>query len=64
MNQRLCHDCALMMAVHCVELLGGLLREDEKMDARDEFYRICNAGLEAFCIQQERLTQRLNPLDN
>ncbi len=64
MNQRLMHDCALMMAEHLVELVSPCLREEEKLDARDEFYAVCRAGLEAYEAQAGRLHKRLHPTDN
>ena len=30
MNERLCHDVALMMAMHCFEMMENLLREEDK----------------------------------
>lgn len=53
-----------MMAQHCVELLGNLLREEERKDALDEFYRVCHAGLECYLIQSDRMQHRLNPTNN
>lgn len=64
MNQRLCHDCALMMTEHCIELLVNVLDEEQKLQARDGIYEICLAGIEAFCLQQDRMMQRLNPTKN
>ena len=32
--------------------------------AFDEFYVIAKAGIEAFCIQENRMLQRLNPTKN
>lgn len=64
MNQRLCHDCALMMTEHCIELLVNVLDEEQKLQARDGIFEICLAGIEAFCMQQERMQQRLRPMDN
>ena len=64
MNERLIHDCALMMAAHYVEMVGNLLREEERITAREEFYHVCKAGIECFEIQKARLLQRLNPTNN
>lgn len=63
-NERLKHDVALMMAQHCIELLGNLLREEDQQDARDEFYHVCKAGIECYLLQSDRLHHRLRPLDN
>lgn len=35
--ERLIHDVALMMAEHCIEMLGNLLSDEDKIDAREEF---------------------------
>jgi len=64
MNQRLCHDVALMMAEHCVEMLRTLLGEEELISAREEFYHVCKAGLEIYQIKADRLQHRLNPTQN
>jgi hypothetical protein len=64
MNARLIHDAAFAMAQALVDLLGTCLRDEERQDAREEFYRVCKAGLEAFCIHQDRMRQRLKPLQN
>ena len=64
MNERLAHDCALMMAEHCVDMLRNLLREEEMVTAREEFYHVCKAGIEVFCIQHERMLSRLSPTQN
>lgn len=62
--ERLLHDCAWVMAQHCVELLNNLLREEEKLTAKEEFYSICKAGIEVYEIQKERMLDRLNPTKN
>jgi hypothetical protein len=64
MNQRLVHDVAVAMT-HAI-LDGPLmpLRGEEKQAIYDRVYDICRAGIEAFCIQQDRLQHRLNPLSN
>ena len=64
MNQRLIHDTAIAMAQALVDLLGPCIREDERRDARDELYCVCKAGLEAFCLHQDRMQQRLKPTRN
>jgi hypothetical protein len=64
MNQRLCHDCALMMTQHCIELLINVLDEVKQQQAREGIYAICLAGIEAYDLQSDRMQQRLRPLDN
>lgn len=63
-NERLARDCALMMMEHCIELLVNVLDEEQKLQARDGIYEICLAGIEAFCLQDDRMRQRLEPLKN
>ena len=63
-NQRLIHDAAMAMTHTLVDLVAPCLREEERQDAFNEFYVVCQAGLEAFCIQQERMIHRLNPTKN
>ena len=59
-NQRLYYDAAFAMAAALARNRPvNRIREDERGDAFDEFYRVAHAGLEAFCIQDERMRQRL-----
>jgi hypothetical protein len=64
MNQRLCHDCALMMTEHCIELLVNVLDEEQKLQARDGIFEICLAGLECYELQVDRMQKRLRPMQN
>jgi hypothetical protein len=64
MNQRLQHDAATAMAKALLDLVVPCLREEEHQDAFEEFYAVCKAGIEAFCIQQDRMQRRLRPMDN
>jgi hypothetical protein len=64
MNQRLCHDAAMAIATALLDTVRNCLREEEWLDARNEFYRIVLAGIEAMCIQDARMQQRLNPSSN
>jgi hypothetical protein len=52
------------MAAALLEIVENCIREDERNDAFAEFYRVAHAGLEAFCIQDERMRQRLKPSRN
>jgi hypothetical protein len=53
-----------MGAEHLTQLALPLLRPEEVDDFRDEAARICVAMIEAFCVQQDRMQQRLSPLSN
>jgi hypothetical protein len=64
MNQGLMHDTALAMAQAILDLVKPCLREEERLEAFSEFYIACKAGLEAFCIQQDRMRQRFSPNNN
>lgn len=53
-----------MMTEHCIELLVNVLDEEQKLQARDGIYEICLAGIEAYCLQDDRMRKRLEPLKN
>jgi hypothetical protein len=59
MNQRLVHDTAVVMAKAILDIMKPCIREEEMRDAFSEFYVVCKAGIETFCIQQDRMQQRL-----
>jgi hypothetical protein len=60
-SDRLVHDAAVAMSQAILDIVTPCLRGEERLDALNEFYIVCKAGIEAFCIQQERLRVRLNP---
>ncbi len=55
MNDRLCHDTAVAMANALLDVIAPCLREEERLDALQEFYQVCRAGLEAHEILANRL---------
>jgi hypothetical protein len=63
-NERLVNDTVIAMAETLLDLISPSLREEEWRLAFDEFYVVCKAGIEAYCIQQDRLRERLNPMGN
>lgn len=63
-NQRLINFRALLMAQEILDSLGACLREEERRDAFDVFFRLCKSGLESFCVEQERMQRRLKPNSN
>jgi hypothetical protein len=63
-NPRLQHDAAFAMATALLDIVRDCIREDEHNDAFACFYETCKAGIEAFCIQQDRLFERLHPGKN
>ena len=52
------------MATALLDLVQNCIRDEERRDAFEEFYRVCLAGLEAHSIQEERLRHRLGPSKN
>lgn len=64
MNQRLCHDVAMTITQHCIELLVNVLDEEQERQARNGIYEICLAGLEYYELQADRIQRRLRPLNN
>jgi hypothetical protein len=64
MNARLCHDAAFAMATALLEIVQNCIRPEEHKDAFNEFYRVALSGIEAYCIQAERMQQRLYPSRN
>jgi len=52
------------MATALLEIVQNCIREEDHRDAFAEFYRIAHAGIEAFCIQEERMQQRMTPSNN
>lgn len=63
-NQRLQHDCALMMTEHCVGYLAPILTEAQRREIQEGIYAICLAGIEAYSVYDNRMHQRLEPLKN
>jgi hypothetical protein len=64
MNDRLIHDASIAMARAILDRISPCLRDEEKLEALRESYLVCKAGIEAFCIHQERMLARLNPTKN
>ena len=60
----LIHDAAHAMAAALLEIVGPVLRDDEKHDVFEEFVEICKAGIEAYTVQRNREMQRFNPTRN
>jgi hypothetical protein len=63
-NQRLQHDAATAIAQASLEVVESCVHPVCHKDAWEEFYRIALAGIEAYCLQQDRLQQRMNPTNN
>jgi hypothetical protein len=41
-----------------------VLDEEQKQQAMEGIYEICRAGIDAFCLQQDRMLHRLKPGKN
>ena len=63
-HERLINDTAMAIAQAMLDLVGPCIREETHSDAFAEFFTVAKAGLEAFCIQQDRMRQRLSPTKN
>jgi hypothetical protein len=63
-NQRLQHDTAFALATVLLRIVQNVIREEERRDAFEEFYRACRAGIEAHDIQRQRMQTRLDPFNN
>ena len=64
MNHRLIHDWAFQMAREILGTVKDCLREEEHRDAFQEFYMICQRGLESYETQADRMEKRLRPSKN
>ena len=52
------------MATALLEIVQSRIQQEDRRHAFAEFYRVCLAGLEAFCIQEEWMAHRMNPSTN
>jgi hypothetical protein len=52
------------MATALLEVVQSRIEQADRRHAFAEFYRVCLAGVEAFCIQAERMQQRMKPSRN
>jgi hypothetical protein len=53
-----------MICQHSGELLAEVLDEAQLAQAKEGIYQIALAGIQAFCLQDDRLRRRLLPLKN
>ena len=60
MNQRLIHDVAVAMAEAILDRVSPHLPYADRLTAIGDFYCICKAGVEAYCMcEQEHLVSKL-----
>jgi hypothetical protein len=64
MNQRSVNGRTFAMAQELLDLVAPCIREEERRDAFEAFYAVCKKHLEQFCIEQDRMMQRLKPTSN
>jgi hypothetical protein len=64
MNQRLIHDAAVPTALASLDLMRPFIPPDQWQEAYDGLYAICIAGIQAYEIQKQRMSERLNPTKN
>ena len=63
-NDRIRHDVAVAGATALLHSFCGCLREEERRDAFDEFYRVLLESLDKFQLQSDRMMKRLDPTNN
>lgn len=61
MNKRLQHDTAFAMAKRLRDVMGDCIREDDRHDALEAFYRVCVAGIESYELQRDQVRPRFKP---
>ncbi len=62
MNRRCINEIAFWMACEALGTLDGL-GEEEVRRLFAERFETCRAGLEAYCLQEERKQNNLRPLE-
>jgi hypothetical protein len=61
MNQRLINEHTFKLSWELVGIIEPCLRQEERRDAFEEFYRVVKAGILAYEAEAERMLQRLKP---
>lgn len=59
MDPQIHHETAMAMAHAILEVIGKHLRQEERRDAFEEFYRVCRDGIETYVVQKEWLEQKI-----
>lgn len=63
MNRRLINEVAFLTARELLGKIAHNYREEEHRDIFEEFFNTCKAGLESFCLHEQRIQQQLRPLE-
>jgi hypothetical protein len=64
MNERLINQAAMAAAIDVVKVFAPLLREEEQRNALEEVVARVRAGIEWYCLETDRIRQRLRPMRN
>ncbi len=63
MNRRLIVETAFNMARVLSGKFGNGLGEEELRQMFEECFKTCKAGLEAYCLEDQRIQQNIRPLE-
>ena len=63
MNRRLVSKTAFNMARAIMGQFAGDLGEEELRRRFEKCFNTCKAGLEAYCLQDQRMQHQLRPLE-
>jgi len=64
MNERLINQVSFDVAIEVVKVFAPLLREEETRDAVEEVVGRVKAGIVRYCLETDRIRQRLQPTRN
>jgi rubrerythrin len=64
MHERLLNEAARNVANNVVNVFAPLLRDEEKQDAYEEVIERVKAGIMWYCLECDRIRQRLHPTRN
>ena len=64
MNRRLINETAFRMARVLAGRFGESLGEEALRRMFEECFVVCRQGLEAFCLEEERMQHNLRPLED
>jgi hypothetical protein len=64
MNRRHVNETAFRMARVLAARFGENLGEEALRQMFEECFELCRQGLEAFCLQEERMKHNLRPLED
>jgi hypothetical protein len=62
-NRRLINEVAFLTARELLGKIAHNYREEEHRDIFEEFFETCKAGMESYCLHEQRIQQQLRPLE-